>query len=133
MSRSDPAEQRARPRVLVVEDNPEVMRFLDELLVLSDYEVVSARNGIEAMVALTAPKPESPHVVLLDLGLPLESGVSVLAFLREVMQSGLPVIVLTGRQDPDEEAAVRELGVSSYLSKPASADKVLTAISRALA
>ena len=53
--------------------------------------------------------------------------------LRQVMQSGLPVIVLTGRQDPDEEAAVRELGVSSYLSKPASADKVLAAISRALA
>lgn len=133
MSRADAAGQRARPRVLVVEDNPEVMHFLDELLVLNDYEVVSARNGIEAMVALTAPKPESPQVVLLDLGLPLESGVSVLAFLREVMQSGLPVIVLTGRQDPDEEAAVRELGVSSYLSKPTSTDKVLTAISRALA
>ena len=133
MSRADATEQRTRTRVLVVEDNPEVMRFLDELLVLNNYEVVLARNGIGAMVALTAPKPESPHVVLLDLGLPLESGVSVLAFLRQVMQSGLPVIVLTGRQDPDEEAAVRELGVSSYLSKPASADEVLTAISRALA
>lgn len=121
-----------RGRVLVVEDDERVMRFLGDLLAANAYEVVSARNGVEAMAALTAPRAEVPHVVLLDLGLPLESGVSVLSFLRNVLRSGLPVIVLTGRQDPDEEAAVRELGISSYLRKPASAEKVLAAISAAL-
>jgi len=123
----------ARRRVLVVEDSEELVHFLAELLAVNSYEVVSARNGVEAMVALTAPESEAPHVVLLDLGLPLESGVSVLTFLRNVMQSGLPVIVLTGRRDPDEEAAVRQLGVSSYLRKPASPEQVLAAIARALA
>jgi len=122
-----------RPRVLVVEDSDELMKFLEDLLVLNSYEVVSARNGVEAMVALTAPESETPHAVLLDLGLPLESGVSVLTFLRNVMQSGLPVIVLTGRREPDEEAAVRELGVSSYLRKPASPEQILAAVARALA
>ena len=118
--------------MLVVEDNAEVMRLLVELLGGRGYEVVRAGNGVEAMAALTAPAPEPPHLVLLDLGLPLESGVSVLSFLRNVMQSGLPVVVLTGRADPEEESAVRELGVSAYLRKPASPDKVLAAISDAL-
>jgi len=117
----------------VVEDDEELTGFLEDLLVANAYEVVPARNGVEAMVALTAPKTEVPHVVLLDLGLPLESGVSVLTFLRNVMRSGLPVIVLTGSMDPEEEAAVRELGISSYLRKPAPPEEVLAAISRALA
>jgi two-component system KDP operon response regulator KdpE len=119
-------------RVLVVEDNGELMALLVELLSGHGYEVTEARNGVEAMVALTAPENESPDVVLLDVGLPLESGVSVLAFLRNVMQSGLPVVVLTGTADPNEEAAMRDLGISAYLRKPAPQQDVLTAIKQAL-
>lgn len=123
----------SRPwRVLVVEDDTEVIRLLEQLLLEQGYQVLKARNGVEAMVAVSAPAPESPDVILLDLGLPLESGVSVLRFLRDVMQSGLPVIVITGRADPEEERAVRELGVSQYLRKPVSPEGVLGAISRAL-
>jgi len=128
MKRSD-----TRPtRVLVVEDDIEVMNVLNELLVRHGYEVVQARNGVAAMVSLTAPEPESPHLVVLDLGLPLENGISVLSFLRNVMRSGVPVVVLTGHDDPAEEATVRELGVSDYLRKPAAPQKVLAAISSAL-
>jgi len=119
-------------RVLVVEDEVEVLSVLTDLLVRHGYEVVPARNGVAAMVALTAPEPDGPNVVLLDLGLPLEDGVSVLAFLRNVMRSGLPVVVLTGRTDPDEEAAVRALGVSDYLHKPASPQHILAALSSAV-
>jgi DNA-binding response OmpR family regulator len=123
----------SRPaRVLVVEDDRELLDLLTELLSKGGYEVVPARNGVAAMVALTAPEPESPDLVLLDLGLPLESGVSVLSFLRNIMRSGLPVVVLTGHADPGEEAAVRELGVSAYLHKPASAENLLAALSAAL-
>lgn len=132
MTRNRTSERAPASRVLAVEDNPEVMRLLEEILAGSGYEVLCARNGVEAMVALTEPPSSAPHVVLLDLGLPLESGVSVLSFLRNVMQSGLPVVVVTGRADPDEEKAVRELGVSAYLRKPVSPEKVLAAIGRAL-
>jgi DNA-binding response OmpR family regulator len=132
MSCESGSKTRGNSRVLVVEDDAEVLRFLQELLVANDYQVIQARNGVEAMVALTAPASQLPHVVVLDLGLPLESGVSVLTFVRNVMQSGLPVIVLTGRSDAEEEAAVRELGVSAFLRKPASAQSVLAALSRAL-
>ena len=115
-------------RILVVEDELAVLHFLNALLLDRGYQVLQARNGVEALVALTAPRPELPHAMILDLGLPLESGVPVLSFLRSVMGTGVPVIVLTGRQDPDEEAAVRELGISAFLRKPASADQVLQAI-----
>jgi DNA-binding response OmpR family regulator len=114
--------------VLVVEDEPAVARFLQALLVHRGYQVVRAANAVEALVALTVPRAELPQAVILDLGLPLESGVSVLSFLRKVVGSGLPVVVLTGRQDPEEEAAVRALGVSAFLHKPADADQVLRAL-----
>ena len=127
-----PSNQGGRRRVLVVEDNEELGNFLEEILTRAGRSVERARNGAEALAALTAPASEAPHAVLLDLGLPLESGVSVLSFLRNVMQSGLPVVVLTGRGDPDEESAVRQLGISEYMRKPATAVQVLEAISRAL-
>ena len=118
--------------VLVVEDDAEVMSFLDELLSSNGYEVLKARNGVDAMVALTAPEAELPGVVLLDINLPLESGISVLSFLRKVMLSGLPVVVVTGSAGQEEEEAVRELGISHYLRKPARSSEVLSALERAL-
>lgn len=119
-------------RILVVEDDLAVSRFLEALLLDRGYQVLQARNGVDALVALTAPRLELPHAVILDLGLPLESGVSVLSFLRSVMGSGVPVVVLTGRQDPDEEAAVRGLGISAFLRKPASPEQVLHAVAAVL-
>lgn len=132
MSREPNSDRAAACRVLVVEDEPAVMRFLEALLSDQGYEVMRARNGVEAMVALTAPKSELPHAILLDIGLPLEGGVSVLTFLRNVMRSAMPVIVVTGRQDPEEEAAIRKLGVTAFLRKPPNAQQILSALSGAL-
>ncbi len=132
MSREPNSDRAATCRVLVVEDEPAVMRFLEALLSDQGYEVMRARNGVEAMVALTAPKSELPHAILLDIGLPLEGGVSVLTFLRNVMRSAMPVIVVTGRQDPEEEAAIRKLGVTAFLRKPPNAQQILSALSGAL-
>ena len=123
---------RHRRTCLVVEDEDELLAYLADLLASNDYLVTRARNGVEAMVALATPTNHIPDVVLLDLGLPLESGVSVLSFLRNVLQSGAPVVVLTGHNDPDEEAATTELGVSAYLRKPAGAEELLRAIEEAL-
>lgn len=132
MSRELKSDRAANCRVLVVEDEPPVMRFLDALLSDQGYDVMHARNGVEAMVALTTPQSELPQAILLDIGLPLEGGVSVLTFLRNVMRSAIPVIVITGRQDPEEEAAIRELGVTAFLRKPPNAEQILSALSGAL-
>ena len=132
MTPDSESRRKARRRVLVVEDEPPVMQFLDALLTQSGYEVLQARNGVEAMVALTAPRRDLPHAILLDLGLPLEDGISVLNFLRNVMRSGIPVVVVTGRKEPEEEAAVRELGITALLRKPPNSQEILSALSVAL-
>lgn len=119
-------------RILVVEDDPATMQFLEALIRDRGYEVLRARNGVEAMVALTAPHPELPHAILLDIGLPLEGGASVLHLLRNVLQSRIPVIVITGRQDAEEEATLRELGITAFLRKPPNTDQILSALSEAL-
>ena len=87
----------------------------------------------KAMAALSAPKHECPDAVLLDVGLPLENGVSVLQFLRRVMRSRAPVVVLTGRDDPEDRETLMRLGVSAYLTKPTPTEELLRALSRALA
>ena len=120
-------------RILVVEDNLQLLALLREVLVQKGYAVQAARNGVEAMAALSAPKHECPDAVLLDVGLPLENGVSVLQFLRRVMRSRAPVVVLTGRDDPEDRETLMRLGVSAYLTKPTPTEELLRALSRALA
>jgi len=120
-------------RVLVVEDNAELAAVLKDWLVRNGYQVLIARNGIEAVLFLTGPAPEFPDVILLDIGLPLSSGVSLLDFVRHILSSKLPVIVLTASADAEQEQELRKLGISRYLRKPAPLDQVLSAIDEALA
>jgi len=120
-------------RVLVVEDNAELAAVLKDWLVRNGYQVLIARNGIEALLFLTGPAPEFPNVILLDIGLPLSSGVSLLGFVRNILSSKLPVIVLTASADAEQEQELRKLGISRYLRKPAPLDQVLSAIDEALA
>ena len=120
-------------RILIVEDNPEVMAVLRELLLRSGYDIQEARHGAEALVQLSAPRESLPDLILLDIGLPLEGGVGVLAFLRRTVHSALPVIVLTASATLEQEREIQQLGVSAYLRKPASSDLLLAEVKRALA
>ena len=120
-------------RVLIVEDNAELLAVLEELLVRQGYQVLKAQNGVQALVHLTGAASDLPDVMVLDVGLPLQNGVTVLDFVRNAVRSNLPVIILTASADPDQEAELRKLGVSGYLRKPASAERILAAISEALA
>jgi len=120
-------------RVLIVEDNAELLAVLEELLVRQGYQVLKAQNGVQALVHLTGAASDLPDVMVLDVGLPLQNGVTVLDFVRNAVRSSLPVIILTASADPDQEAELRKLGVSGYLHKPASAEHILAAISEALA
>jgi len=119
-------------RVLVVEDNPEVLAVLREVLARHGYEVEEARHGAAALVALTRPAASLPDVVILDIGLPVQSGVSILDFVRNVRRSDVPVVVLTGSATHEQEAELQHLGISEYLRKPASSQAVLAAVARAL-
>ena len=123
----------AAPRILVVEDEAEVISVLSDLLGRSGYEIEQARHGAEALVHLTVPPSELPDLVMLDINLPLEGGVRVLEFIRSTLRSPVPVIVLTASATEQEEKKIADLGVSAFLRKPASAEAILSQVRRILA
>lgn len=100
MQRSDrrsEREARRSRRVLIVEDQHLLRETLTELLRASDYDVVSAADGEEALAHLEGDGT-APDVIVLDLSLPRLSGWEVLSRIRQ-LDSGVPVLVLTGLAD----------------------------------
>ncbi len=115
------------PCILVVDDEPQILRALRTNLEARDYRVLTASTGREAMIALA---DQSPDLLLLDLGLPDLSGIEVLASLRS--WSDIPVIVVSARtSDPDKISAL-DLGADDYLTKPFSMGELLARVRAAL-
>jgi CheY-like chemotaxis protein len=119
-----------RPRVLLVEDDAELRRFVITSLRLEGYDVRVANDGDEAM-ALACDAP--PDLVLLDLRLHRVDGWHVLAFLKaDAKLRTVPVVVLTASAGPQEQERARASGAAEYLVKPISADAVLATVARIL-
>ena len=103
-------------RVLLVDDEDSLRKVMTDLLVRDGFDVVEARNGVEALDQVDR---HAPDVVVLDLNLPGMDGYSVLSELRaRPATRHLPVIVLTAKGDEDNEVRVFELGADDFLSKP---------------
>lgn len=104
----------SRPRILAVDDDPEVLDTLTEFLTLRGYEVITARNGGDALMLLAVAPAD---VVLLDITMPKVDGVTALRRIR-VDHPKLPVVMLTA--NPDEDMARRSLrqGAFDYVTKP---------------
>lgn len=101
------------PRVLVIDDEPQIRRFLDIGLRAEGYEVLLAATGA-AGLALAAT--QSPDLVILDLGLPDMEGHAVLAELRQWSQ--LPVLMLSVRNAESEKVNALDHGANDYMTKP---------------
>lgn len=101
------------PRVLVVDDEPQIVRFLKPSLAAAGYDVVTAATGAEA---LKAAATAAPDVVLLDLGLPDMDGTDVIRLLRA--WSKIPILVLSARDREAEKIAALDLGANDYVNKP---------------
>lgn len=117
----------ARPRILVVDDEPQIRRFLRPALEASGYEVTQAANGAEALRAMTTLPPRA---VILDLGLPDMDGKEVIRALRK--WSAVPVIVLTARDDEAEIVAALDAGGDDYVRKPFGIGELLARLRAAL-
>ncbi|MDX2309050.1 MAG: response regulator [Hyphomicrobium sp.] len=101
------------PRVLVVDDEPQILRFLKPSLAAAGYEVLTAGTQAEALkLAATM----SPDVILLDLGLPDGDGKDVIRELRA--WSKTPIVVLSARDREAEKIAALDLGADDYVNKP---------------
>jgi two-component system KDP operon response regulator KdpE len=101
------------PRVLVVDDEPQIRKFLRISLAAHGYEVIEAATGAEAAARAAADKPA---LVVLDLGLPDLDGVQVIRRLRQWSQ--VPVIVLSVRAGEREKVAALDAGANDYVTKP---------------
>lgn len=114
-------------RILVVDDEVEIVRALQRSLVAHGYEVFTAHSGEEALEAWRASRPD---VMLLDLGLPGISGLEVCQRVRA--QSSLPIIVLSVKGAERDKVQALDLGADDYVPKPFGVDEVLARIRVAL-
>jgi two-component system KDP operon response regulator KdpE len=103
----------ATSKILVVDDEPQIQRFLKPSLEAAGYEPIAAMSGGEALKQIAT---KAPDVVVLDLGLPDMDGKDVIKGVREWSQ--VPIIVLSARDREAEKIAALDLGADDYVSKP---------------
>lgn len=117
----------AKIRVLVVDDEPQILRALRINLSVRGYEVIAVATGADALRAATDHRPD---VVVLDLGLPDISGIEVLAGLRGWLTA--PVIVLSARTDSADKVEALDAGADDYVTKPFGMDELLARLRAAV-
>ena len=113
-------------RVLVVEDDPAVLRGLVDNLTFEGYSVSTATDGVTALSATLQARP-APDLVLLDLMLPKLSGYEVCRKLRD-SGSNVPIIVLTARGQETDRVIGLDLGADDYITKPFSVRELLARV-----
>jgi two-component system KDP operon response regulator KdpE len=115
------------PIILLIEDDPQIRRFLRASLVTQGYELIEAGTGREGLALAAARVPE---VVLLDLGLPDIEGLEVIKQLRS--WSSVPIIILSARGQERDKVANLDAGADDYLTKPFGVGELLARIRVAL-
>jgi two-component system KDP operon response regulator KdpE len=123
MTLPDPAFAVPPPLVLVIDDEPQIRRFLDIGLRAQGYATALAATGAEGL-AMQVGRPAD--LVVLDLGLPDRDGVEVLRELRNWSQ--VPVIALTVRSDEAQKVAVLDAGANDYVTKPFGVQELMARI-----
>lgn len=117
----------SKVKILVIEDEPEIRRFVRVSLTDNGFEALEATKGEEGLKLAASSKPE---VVILDLGLPDMDGTEVAKKLRE--WSNVPIIVLSARDGENDKVNLLGLGADDYLTKPFGVPELLARINVAL-
>jgi two-component system KDP operon response regulator KdpE len=110
-------------RVLVVDDEPQILRALRINLQARDYEVVTASSG---RGALQAASEAHPDLVVLDLGLPDMDGVEVVRSLRS--WTAVPILILSGRLNSQDKVQALDAGADDYVTKPFNVDELFARV-----
>lgn len=116
-----------KQRILVVDDEPQILRFLRPSLTAAGYDVTTAETGSGA---LKAAATSAPAAILLDLGLPDMDGKDVISGLRE--WSKVPIIVVSARDREAEKIAALDLGADDFVNKPFGIGELLARLRAAL-
>ncbi|NND96976.1 MAG: response regulator [Pirellulaceae bacterium] len=130
MAESDPKpapvqSKTGAKKILIVDDDREIVESVTYALEGAGYEVVVARDGNQG---LALAERENPHLMILDMMMPKRSGFLVLEKLRRIREQLLPVIMITGNEGSRHKAYAELLGVSDYIRKPFPMDRLLSAV-----
>jgi two-component system KDP operon response regulator KdpE len=117
----------SRARVLVVDDEEAIRRFLRVTLASQDYGIIEAASGLAALSEASAGQPD---IIILDLGLPDIDGVEVIRRLREWTQT--PIIILSVRGSESDKITALDAGADDYLTKPFGVGELLARLRAAL-
>ena len=101
------------PRVLIIDDERAIRRFLATILGAHDYETYEAESGEEGLLAVARYRPD---VIILDLGLPGIDGLEVTRQLRQWTE--IPIVILSVREQEEDKIAALDAGADDYLTKP---------------
>src|SRR4051794_16839408 len=115
------------PRVLVVDDEPAILRAVQTNLGAHEFRVETASNAANALAALARVHPD---LILLDLGLPDMDGLEVIRTIRQ--RANTPIVVLSVREAERDKVAALELGADDYLTKPFGVNELLARVRVAL-
>jgi two-component system KDP operon response regulator KdpE len=114
-------------RVLIIDDEPAIYRFLKPALEANDYQTISAGTAADGLKRIAA---DAPDVVVLDLGLPDMDGKDVIVRVRE--WSDVPIIVLSARDREAEKIAALDLGADDFVNKPFGMGELMARLRTAL-
>jgi two-component system, OmpR family, KDP operon response regulator KdpE len=117
----------AGPRVMVVDDEQAIRRFMRVALTSQGYSVFEAGTGLEALSTAAGYKPD---VIILDLGLPDMDGVDVIRLFRQWTK--IPIIILSVRNSETDKIAALDAGADDYLTKPFSVGELLARLRASL-
>ena len=115
------------PRILVIDDEPNILATLAPLLRAHGYDVSTAMNGRSAIESVDRDKPD---LIVLDLGLPDTDGVDVCRTIRETRS--IPIVVLSARGEEGDKVRALDVGADDYVTKPFGAEELLARIRAAL-
>jgi len=116
-----------KPLVLMIEDDPQIRRFLRAALAAENYQFHEALTAEEGIAQAAARQPD---LVLLDLGLPDRDGLEVIRGIR--LWSQMPIVVLSARGQEKDKIAALDLGADDYVAKPFAVGELLARIRAAL-
>jgi two-component system KDP operon response regulator KdpE len=103
----------ARPEILLIEDDPQIRKFLKAMLVAEDYRYFEAVSGAEGLAQAFTRRPD---LILVDLGLPDKDGIEVIRELRGSTQT--PILVISARDQSSDKITALNSGADDYITKP---------------
>src|SRR5437764_15032656 len=123
------SQQATAKKVLLVDDDPEIIESIRYALESKGYQIFIARDGNQG---LAMAEREDPDLVILDMMMPKRSGFLVLEKLRRTREVPVRVIMTTANEGSRQQAYAEMLGVDDYLRKPFAMDKLVDAVQRLL-